>query len=148
MTWQPIETVPRDRTPVLVFVPTDRDDDSGVKVASYHKYSQPRATHWQPLPPPPEPERCKVNLYCPGVCRCEYECGLPMPCPTHGSGKPVCSTCNDTHRMMWGEEGTEREVPCTRCPTPCDRCRIHQAAYCAKTPCGCACHGSGKEPSK
>lgn len=36
----------------------------------------------------------------------------------------------------------ERQVPCTRCPLPCDRCRRNgTGAYCADTPCACECHG-------
>jgi len=57
---------------------------------------------------------------------------------------PVCSTCNDTHRMTLGDS----EVMCTHCPTPCDSCRSRgpgQAGgpYCATKPCACACHGQG-----
>lgn len=55
--------------------------------------------------------------------------------------RPVCSTCKDTHTMTLGD----REVMCTRCPTPCEQCRQRDTgygpgAYCATTPCGCACH--------
>ena len=46
----------------------------------------------------------------------------------------TCTTCGDTHRMGFGD----REVPCTRCPTPCDECRV--GAYCATVPCACGCH--------
>jgi hypothetical protein len=49
--------------------------------------------------------------------------------------RPVCKTCGDTHTMRLGED---REVPCTRCPVPCERCR--SGAYCATTPCACECH--------
>jgi hypothetical protein len=56
-------------------------------------------------------------------------------------GRPVCETCNDTHRM----EAGFMTVMCTHCPTPCDSCRSRgpgQAGgpYCATTPCGCHCH--------
>ena len=52
--------------------------------------------------------------------------------------KPVCSTCNDTHRMSFGERD---DVSCTRCPTPCERCRRpFGAPYCETTPCACSCH--------
>lgn len=47
----------------------------------------------------------------------------------------TCTTCGDTHRMTLGED---REVPCTRCPLPCERCGSN--AYCKTTPCACACH--------
>ena len=54
---------------------------------------------------------------------------------------PVCATCEDTHHMALGE----REVPCTRCPRPCQTCRLEgKGAYCTTTPCGCACHAEGK----
>lgn len=54
---------------------------------------------------------------------------------------PVCATCRDTHRMML----RDREVMCTRCPTPCEDCRertrgFGAGPYCATTPCACACH--------
>lgn len=60
----------------------------------------------------------------------------------------VCSTCNDTHRMSLGD----REVMCTRCPTPCERCRQRTAgcgagAYCAVTPCACPCHDPPERPA-
>lgn len=62
--------------------------------------------------------------------------GLP-PAPA----KPVCSTCCDTHRMTLHEGEDEREVMCTRCPVPCERCRSKpQGPYCAATPCPCECH--------
>ncbi len=47
----------------------------------------------------------------------------------------VCSTCNDTHRMSLGE----RDVMCTRCPTPCWGCG-KGGPFCTTTPCGCWCH--------
>ena len=49
----------------------------------------------------------------------------------------VCDVCQDTHRMTLGE----REVPCTRCPTPCRSCGSG-TAYCITTPCECDCHAS------
>ncbi len=53
--------------------------------------------------------------------------------------KPVCSHCNDTHRMLLEEQG--REVMCTHCPTPCQACRKDgNGAYCAEAQCPCACH--------
>jgi hypothetical protein len=55
--------------------------------------------------------------------------------------EPVCKRCNDTHLMTRGEEGHEREVMCTFCPTPCEACRAGGfGAFCEKTPCECACH--------
>lgn len=50
---------------------------------------------------------------------------------------PVCDTCDDTHRMTLGE----REVMCTHCPTPCQRCRADgTGAYCQHPRCPCTCH--------
>ena len=50
---------------------------------------------------------------------------------------PVCKTCNDTHTMMLDE----RQVMCTRCPTPCQKCRQGgMGPYCENTPCSCECH--------
>lgn len=63
--------------------------------------------------------------------------------------KPICSTCNDTHTMtLHGPNGDvlrDREVPCTYCPTPCERCRQHLGAFCATTPCPCVCHADSYE---
>lgn len=54
----------------------------------------------------------------------------------------VCSTCNDTHRMLLAGS----EVMCTRCPKPCQRCRAGgNGPYCEVTPCPCACHGATDE---
>lgn len=56
----------------------------------------------------------------------------------------TCETCNDTHSMSL--RGSL--VPCTRCPTPCQECRINgRGAYCAKTPCACACHAIVDRPA-
>lgn len=52
---------------------------------------------------------------------------------------PVCKKCNDTHTMTLGE----REVMCTFCPTPCEKCRGRLSAYCAGEPCPCVCHKKG-----
>jgi hypothetical protein len=58
--------------------------------------------------------------------------------------EPLCSTCNDTHRMTlhgpMGDGARDREVPCTACPIPCDACRGSFSAFCAVTPCSCECH--------
>jgi hypothetical protein len=51
--WQPIETVPRDGTRVLVYLPRAIDGASFVQTAVYNRHSVPRATHWMPLPEPP-----------------------------------------------------------------------------------------------
>ncbi len=60
--------------------------------------------------------------------------------------KYVCETCRDTHVMTLHREGDpskDREVMCTRCPVPCQRCRAGgNGPYCAKTRCACACHGA------
>jgi len=44
-----------------------------------------------------------------------------------------------------------REVPCTRCPLPCPKCRQGAGKkgeglgpYCELNPCPCACHGAPK----
>ena len=61
------------------------------------------------------------------------------------SAPPICSTCNDTHTMTLGD----REVMCTRCPVPCDRCQQGTpptAPYCATTPCPCSCHTQPATP--
>lgn len=59
--------------------------------------------------------------------------------------RPVCKTCNDTHRMTQAREGdNDRVVMCTSCPVPCQRCRAGgRGAFCEKTPCRCACHVEG-----
>lgn len=50
---------------------------------------------------------------------------------------PVCSTCDDTHRMTL----RDREVMCTFCPFPCQACRAGgNGPFCSSTPCGCECH--------
>lgn len=43
--------------------------------------------------------------------------------------------------LLHEEAGDTRTVMCTRCPTPCEKCRARpQGPYCDKTPCDCACH--------
>ncbi len=55
----------------------------------------------------------------------------------HKCRPPVCSTCNDTHQM----DLRGAIVACTRCPVPCQRCRMGgTGAFCESTPCACACH--------
>lgn len=50
---------------------------------------------------------------------------------------PVCSRCNDTHRM--GPDGAP--FMCTMCPVPCQECSSGgNGPYCETTPCKCACH--------
>ena len=63
MEWQPIETVPRDRTPVLVWLGDDHlgarcavavlTKTSGV-VGGVFVWYAPKLLAWMPLPPPPE----------------------------------------------------------------------------------------------
>jgi hypothetical protein len=54
------------------------------------------------------------------------------------TASPVCDACNDTHRVHMEDLG---DVMCTRCPTPCQQCRAGgTGAFCATTPCSCACH--------
>ena len=64
--------------------------------------------------------------------------------------KPVCATCNDTHLMTQAREGdNDRTVMCTACPTPCQKCRKDgRGAYCARTPCRCACHVEGSATAR
>jgi hypothetical protein len=62
-----------------------------------------------------------------------FEPGDPVEKPQR---KPVCSTCNDTHRMQL----RDGSVMCTACPVPCRVCRDDRRAYCAETPCPCDCH--------
>lgn len=52
--WQPISTVPRRGTRVLVFVPSSPYMNGHIDIAAYNQHSQPRASHWMPLPAPPE----------------------------------------------------------------------------------------------
>lgn len=53
----------------------------------------------------------------------------------------VCHICKDTHVMPFHGESGERLVPCTYCPTPCQKCRKGGfGAYCEHTPCDCDCH--------
>lgn len=63
-----------------------------------------------------------------------------------GASGPVCTTCNDTHRIaLHGPRGDalrDREVACTSCPVPCESCQ--RGAFCAVTPCKCKCHEARK----
>jgi len=48
-----------------------------------------------------------------------------------------CDVCRDTHLMLLDGH----KVPCTACPTPCEKCRKGgYGAFCAETPCSCECH--------
>lgn len=57
-----------------------------------------------------------------------------------GERPPICTHCNDTHSIY--RESSGETVMCTWCPTPCEKCRQRHGAYCAATPCACACHAS------
>lgn len=48
--WEPIETIPKDATPVLVFAP-EAAQQVGIFAANALPDISP--THWMPLPPPP-----------------------------------------------------------------------------------------------
>ncbi len=111
MKWQPIETAP-DKTPILV-------TDGNTVIATFldvcgndpkHMYAQGfsgrewdydftinQATHWMPLPEPPEVE--KMSGYCPncgqagcnGVCDNWPDWALPTPADAHGNA--TCKVC-------------------------------------------------------
>lgn len=63
--------------------------------------------------------------------------------------KPVCARCNDTHRVPAPNAGPfgDGTWMCTSCPVPCRSCAndCGRGAFCAVTPCPCACHGR-REP--
>ena len=48
--WEPIETLPMDATPVLVFMP---DADQPVSIVLANDLPCNKPTHWMRLPPPP-----------------------------------------------------------------------------------------------
>jgi Protein of unknown function (DUF551) len=68
MTWQPIETAPKDGTEVLMYCPGDIPavvcgayvDDPEIPYWRYSEslvadvVAEANPTHWMPLPPPPE----------------------------------------------------------------------------------------------
>lgn len=90
------------------------------------------------------------NLQAIQLCACGHQLPHLKAClmttdPEQGDAPtPVCARCNDTHVMHLEELG--RDVPCTACPVPCSgdvSCRVAgTGAYCATTPCNCACHGA------
>lgn len=72
MTWQPIETAPKDGTPILLYKPNEKRMGAyllagfwdvewwacaGSKLVYFSRLDQREyghPTHWQPLPEPPE----------------------------------------------------------------------------------------------
>ena len=64
-----------------------------------------------------------------------------------GKTTQTCERCGDTHVMTLHREGHEdREVMCTSCPTPCQKCRQGGTGpYCETTPCGCECHEGDRQ---
>lgn len=70
---------------------------------------------------------------------CHPLCDAPTPA---ADPAPTCATCNDTHRMKLGE----REVMCTSCPVPCEKCQL--VAYCKTSPCSCGCHSRANPAPK
>lgn len=70
--------------------------------------------------------------------------GNPSSPVVQESAKPVCSVCNDTHRVSFVDEdrGEDRTWMCTSCPVPCRQCANGggRGPFCEKTPCPCECH--------
>lgn len=99
----------------------------GVAFQLYHAVNaldaavDPSSVPGRPIPGLVDPETCET-------------CGRSPHAP------PVCSKCCDTHRMTVQRDTDPKVWPCTFCPTPCEACRGERSAYCAQTPCGCACH--------
>lgn len=63
MSWQPIETAPKDFTPILVFIPGTWELPHMIHVAFWKKdgfrlqdedHFIVEPTHWMPLPEPPK----------------------------------------------------------------------------------------------
>jgi hypothetical protein len=68
MTWQPIETAPKDGTVVLLYWPTmgiyvyplagfHMGDEYGWELSANREYGEVMPTHWMPMPAPPEPPK-------------------------------------------------------------------------------------------
>ncbi len=61
--WQPIESVPRDGRPVLVYLEAERLKSrvhgaffrpNVAVVGGVFEFDMPKATHWMPMPEPPQ----------------------------------------------------------------------------------------------
>lgn len=54
--------------------------------------------------------------------------------------KYTCSACKDTHLV--DDSRYDQQIMCTRCPSPCEKCRggNGRSPYCKTTPCYCPCH--------
>ena len=93
----------------------------------------------------PKPKHAQLDALGYDNTRPEHGCAdaLGLKRMDEEPAKPVCARCNDTHAMSLDD----REVMCTACPLPCDKCRLNgRGPYCAQTPCTCDCHP--EEPTK
>jgi hypothetical protein len=117
MKWQPIETGPRDGTPVLVWlervfmgsqVQTAHFRPNVSVIGSVFAFDAPKPTHWMPLPEPPAEQQEGEGLIeheHMGVLICdEYHAHVvgcvdhAVPCKREGCGKP-----RSRHRARKGE---------------------------------------------